>query len=62
MSPDGWRSRKLWLCLFTFLLTTVLLWLGKVGETSWMTVTGATVISYLTANVAEKWGNGKAAS
>ena len=60
MNSDGWRSRKLWLCVFTFLLATALLCTGKIGETSWMTVAGATVLSYVTANVAEKWGNGKA--
>lgn len=51
---EKFKSRKFLLCVLTLLCATGLCWFGKIGDTVFAAVIGATVAAYLTANVTQK--------
>lgn len=48
-----WASRKLWFCASLLALATWLLWQGKLGEASWLSVAGTTAWAYISGNVGQ---------
>lgn len=51
-----WSSRKFWTMIAATTLSTALLLLGKVSESTYLWLFGMTIGSYFTANVAQHFG------
>ena len=49
-----YKSRKFILCAGSIVLASALLYIGRVTETGWSTVTLAAIAAYCTANVVQK--------
>lgn len=56
---DGIKSRKFWLVVGIFLMSCLLLALGKVGEGNFTTITLSVVGGYILGNGIEKIANNK---
>ena len=58
MTHSRWTSRKFYVCMGVFALSTGLLAYGLIDQETWKWISSATVVAYMSANVVEKIRNG----